>query len=75
MLGLWSLGGDGSTGNDTSESLGVKGNDSELAELGRSALGRTGIVRGIGILERDSVSESLGKEGEVGVVAGVLRRT
>lgn len=50
------------------------GKASELAELGRR-VGRTGIVKVIGISDVASDPVSWGKVGEVGVVAGVFRRT
>lgn len=65
--------GEGRSGNATSPSLGVIGNESELAEFGRRE-GRTGIVNVFGISDAESEVSS-GKWGEVGVVAGVLRRT
>ena len=66
--------GDARSGNEAS-SLGVIGNESQLdAEFGRRE-GRTGIVNVFGISDAESEAESWGKWGEVGVVAGVLRRT
>jgi len=60
-----------------SESLGVTGKCSELAECGRSALGRTGIVSVIGDSGALVPSErsSRRNEGVLGVVDGDLRRT
>ena len=67
--------GDARSGNEASLSLGVIGNESQLdAEFGRRE-GRTGIVNVFGISDPESEAVSWGKWGEVGVVAGVLRRT
>lgn len=54
-----------------SESLGVMGNESELAEFGQK-VGRVGTVTGMGGGESRDSCENVG---EVGEVPGVLRRT
>jgi hypothetical protein len=54
--------------------LGVRGNESELAERGNRE-GRVGIVNGMGEAEGDSSSASRGKMGDVGDAPGVFLRT
>jgi len=70
----------GSAGDEELESdisisdVGVCGNESELAECGRSR-GRLGIENGIWSGEDDSYPLSRLNVGDVGDVPGVLRRT